>query len=77
MEVSQASIAEVHGQNNKNRRNRGRDKSDHRSAIFGMITDQCKMGRNDQTVMRDALEKKILARGYTVEDLEDCLREYE
>ena len=47
MEVSQASIAEVHGQNNKSRRNRGRDKSDHRSAIFGMITDQCKMGRND------------------------------
>ena len=46
------------------------------SSIFGIIKDMCNYKMN-KTVEREAVEKRILARGHSLEDLENTLYHYE
>ena len=73
MEISQISVEKAHGPDKKRKLDK---KSDHKSAIFGLITQICK-DHPQLLVMRETIEKKILNRGYVIDELEECLQEYE
>ena len=67
MDESQRTVANVHGRKKNSGRNKHQD--DVKSAIFQMITNACK-DNLQKLVNRDQIERKILARGYTTEQLD-------
>jgi hypothetical protein len=53
-----------------------RELTDDISSIYGIIRDLCNY-RMDKTVEMEAIEKRILARGHSLDDLNNTLHHYE
>jgi hypothetical protein len=53
-----------------------KDLTDDISSIYGIIKDMC-MYRTDKRVEHEAIEKRVLARGHSLDDLEKTIYHYE